>query len=94
MQVQHVGYRLPGFYRLAGYALRWGMIAPDAQRRLQILSFAQRHGVAAACEAFELCRRTLFIWRAKLKAQGGNVAALAPGSTAPKRRRRRSGRCP
>jgi transposase InsO family protein len=28
-------------------------------------------------------------WRAKLKAQGGNVAALVPGSTAPKRRRRR-----
>ena len=37
MQVQHVGHRLRGFYRLAGYALRWGMIAPDAQRRLQIL---------------------------------------------------------
>jgi hypothetical protein len=59
---------------------------------LQILSFGHRHGVSAACEAFELSRRTLILWRAKLKAQGGNVAALAPGSTAPKRRRRRQ--CP
>lgn len=71
-----------------------GNDCPDAQRRLQILSLAHRHGVSAACEAFELSRRTLILWGTKLKAQGGNVAALAPGSTAPKRRRRRSGRCP
>jgi hypothetical protein len=39
MRVQHVGYRIRGFYRLADYALRWGMIAKDAQRRLEILGF-------------------------------------------------------
>ena len=37
----------------------------------------------------KVSRRTLFLWRAKLKAEGGNVAALVPGSTAPKRRRQR-----
>jgi len=89
VQIQHIGHKVRGFYRLADYALRWGMIAPNAQRRLQILSFSRRHGVAAACEAFELSRRTLFLWRAKLKAEGGNVAALVPASTAPQHRRRR-----
>ena len=89
MQVQHVGHKIRGFYRVADYALRWGMIAKDAQRRLEILGFWRRHGLAATCEAFKLSRRTLYLWRAKLKAEGGNVAALVPGSTAPKRRRRR-----
>ena len=80
MQVKPIVHRVKGFYRLADYALRWGMITPDAQRRLEILGFWKRHGGAAS---------TLFLWRAKLKAEGGNVAALVPGSTAPKRRRRR-----
>lgn len=89
MRVRPIGQGVRGFYRLADYALRWGMIAPDAQRRLQILEFWRRHGLAAACEAFQVSRRTLFLWRAKLNAEGGNLAALAPGSTAPKHRRER-----
>jgi hypothetical protein len=48
MRVQHVGYRIRGFYRLADYALRWGMIAKDAQRRLEILGFWRWHGLAAS----------------------------------------------
>ena len=89
MRVGHVVQGDKGFYRLAAYALRWGMIAPDAQRRLQILEFWRRHGLRATREAFQVSRRTLFLWRAKLHAEGGNVAALAPRSTAPKRRRQR-----
>ncbi len=89
MRVQHVGHKVRGFYRVADYALRWGMIVPDAQKRLAILEFWQRHGLAATREAFQVSRRTLFLWRAKLKAEGGNVAALVPGSTAPQQRRRR-----
>jgi len=65
------------------------MIAPNAQRRLQILDFWRKHGLAATEEAFGTSRRTLYLWRAKLKAEGGNLAALAPKSTAPTRRRQR-----
>ena len=89
MQVRAIVQGVRGFYRLADYALRWGMIAPDAQRRLQILDFWRRHGGDATCEAFKVSRRTLYAWRAKLKAEGGNVAALVPRSTAPKQRRQR-----
>jgi transposase InsO family protein len=89
VQVKPIVHRVKGFHRLADYALRWGMIAPDAQQRLAILAFWQRHGLAACGEAFKLSRRTLYGWRAKLKAEGGNVAALVPRSTAPKRRRKR-----
>ena len=89
MQVKPIVHRIKGFYRLADYALRWGIIALDAQRRLEILGFWRRHGSAPTCEAFKLSRRTLYLCRAKLKAEGGNVAALVPGLTAPKRRRQR-----
>jgi len=89
MRVQHIGYHVKGFYRLAGYTLRWGMLGHDATQRLAILQFWRRHGLAAAIEAFKVSRRTLFLWRAKLRAEGGNPAALAPASTAPKRRRSR-----
>jgi transposase InsO family protein len=89
MQVHLIGQGVKGFYRLADYALRWGMIAPHAQRRLEILHFWQRHGLEATLDAFQLSRRTLYLWRAKLNAEGGNVAALAPRSTAPRRRRQR-----
>jgi hypothetical protein len=72
MQVKAIVHRVKGFYRLADYALRWGMIAPDAQRRLEILGFWRHHGLAATGEAFKVSRRTLYLWRAKLKAEGGN----------------------
>lgn len=89
MRLRYVGYKIRGFYRLADYALRWGMIAKSAQRRLEILGFWQRHGLAATQEAFGVSRRTLFGWRAQLRQQGGNPAALVPRSTAPKQRRQR-----
>jgi transposase InsO family protein len=89
MRIHRIGRGVKGFYRLADYALRWSMIATSAQRRLQILGFWQRHGSAATQEAFAISRRTLFAWRAKLRGEGGNLAALAPRSTAPKRRRTR-----
>jgi transposase InsO family protein len=89
MRLRYVGYKIRGFYGLADYALRWGMIAKSAQRRLEILGFWQRHGLTATQEAFGVSRRTLFAWRAQLRQEGGNAAALVPRSTAPKQRRQR-----
>lgn len=90
MQVQRVGYRVKGFYGLADYALRWGMVHKDAAARLKILRFFERHGLEATLEAFGVSRRTLYLWKASLRAEDGNVAALVPRSTAPVGRRRRS----
>jgi hypothetical protein len=30
MRLRYIGYKIRGFYRLADYALRWGMIAKSA----------------------------------------------------------------
>ncbi|WP_141738720.1 helix-turn-helix domain-containing protein, partial [Acidithiobacillus caldus] len=65
----------------------WEMTPKDAQERLRIVQFWDKHGLVAACDAFGVSRRTLYRWRAALKAEGGNPAALASQSSAPKRRR-------
>jgi predicted DNA-binding transcriptional regulator YafY len=63
------------------------MTPKDAHRRLEILRFLDKHGLAATHDAFAVSRRTLYRWKATLEAQGGNPAALAAQSSAPKRRR-------
>jgi transposase InsO family protein len=87
MQVHHVGYRIRGFYRVAKLWHLWEMTPKDAQRRLQILRFWDRHGLQATRDAFGVSRRTLYRWKKALRDQGGNPAALAARPSAPERRR-------
>jgi len=54
---------------------------------LEILRFFDKHGLVATRDAFGVSRRTLYRWKATLKAQGGNPASLAAKSCAPKKRR-------
>ncbi|WP_218587176.1 helix-turn-helix domain-containing protein, partial [Thermomonas hydrothermalis] len=63
------------------------MTPKDAQRRLHILRFWGTHGLKATQDAFDVSRRTLYRWKQALREQGGNPAALAARSCAPKRRR-------
>ena len=77
MQIHRVGYRIRGFYRVAALGHLWDMTPKDAHRRLEILRFFDKHGLAATRDAFGVSRRTLYRWKAALQAQGGNPAALA-----------------
>ena len=88
MQVHHKGYRIRGFYRVAQIGYCWAMRHPDCHKRLKILSFFDKHGLAATQDAFGVSRRTLYRWKAALKAAGGDASALTPRSCAPKRKRR------
>ncbi|MEW5791667.1 MAG: hypothetical protein AB1790_09380 [Pseudomonadota bacterium] len=54
---------------------------------MKILRFWDRHGLAATLDAFGVSRRTLYRWKATRKASGGNPAALAARSCAPRRQR-------
>ncbi|MBI4086085.1 MAG: transposase [Candidatus Liptonbacteria bacterium] len=66
------------------------MITRKAEERARILAFWQKHGDAAAKEAFTISRPTLFRWQNNLHAGSGKLEALNPGSTAPKNRRKRT----
>jgi hypothetical protein len=87
MRVQHIGYRIRGFYRVAALGHLWDMTPKDAQQRLNILHFWDKHELAATMDAFGVSRRTLFRWRALLRAAGGNPAVLPAKSCTPKRAR-------
>lgn len=58
--------------------MKWGMIAPDIEKRLKILQFWEEHGLKATRAAFEVSRRTLFNWKHRLKAEGAGVLPQVP----------------
>jgi len=60
------------------------------EKRVKILRFFDRYGVAATREAFGTSRSTIYLWKKALKDSRGQLTALAPASTAPKVRRSRS----
>ena len=73
MQVQRIGYGIRGFYRVAHWGHLWEMTPKDAQERLKILRFWERHGLQATRDAFGVSRRTLYRWKQALRGAGGEV---------------------
>ena len=83
MQVRRIGYGIRDFCRVAHLGHLWEMTPRDAQQRLRILHFWQRHGLAATIDAFGVSMRTLYRWRQRLRQAGGSPAALAAQSCRP-----------
>jgi transposase InsO family protein len=61
----------------------------EAEKRLRILIFWEKHGDEATEEAFSVSRRTLYHWQASLRKADGKINGLDKKSTAPLRRRSR-----
>lgn len=79
-----------GFISLWEHMIRFRyMITEKAKERVRILAFRERHGEAAAKEAFGVSRRTLFRWQTALRKSGGKLEGLNARPTAPRRRRTR-----
>lgn len=91
MQIHRIGFKVKGFYRLADYAVRWSyMISATAKHRARVLQFWATHGLAATVEAFQVKRRTLYLWKLKLREGNGALEALNPQSRRPTTVRKRS----
>ena len=88
MRILRLGYGVRGFGYLARMGHLWRMTPKDAKRRLEILRFFDRYGLQATIEAFGVSRRTVYRWKARLKAAGGDPSVLAARSSAPLRRRK------
>ncbi len=72
MRVLRLGYGVRGFGYLARMGHPWGMTPRDTRRRFEILRFFDKHGIEATVDAFGVSRRTLYRWKARLKAPGGD----------------------
>src|SRR3989338_2822386 len=79
---------LRGFTTCYNRAVRWNrMLTPKAKKKFEILAFWQKHGLQATMDAFHVKRRTLFLWKKKLKEGHGKCTALNERSKTPERRR-------
>ncbi len=65
-------------------------ITAEATRRLEILKFRDKHGIAATLDAHKVSKRTLYRWQQFDRQARGIVTALSNQSRAPKRRRTQS----
>ena len=91
MRTQNIFRGIKGFVTVYNRALRFRyMITDEAQRRLKILVHWKKHGLESAIHAFEVSKRTLFDWKARLNKGGGKLEALNPKKKIPKNRRRRT----
>lgn len=91
MQIIRVGYDVRGFGRLSDYAIRFvRMVTQEAKRRAKILAFFEKHGSKTTQDAFEVSRRTLYLWKARRYAGGGCLESLNEKSRRPKTVRRRA----
>ena len=80
-----------GFERSWYEALRFRyMITHEAERRTRILAFWKKHGFEATKEAFSVSRRTLYLWKERLRKGKGKVDVLNPESRTPKTKRTRT----
>ena len=71
MRIISVAYKLGALHRIARQGRIWGEeMSRSNQEQRKILSFARRHGDAAACDAFEVSGRTLRRWRKLARTRG------------------------
>ncbi len=77
-QSMHLTYRLPKLPTPP-------TLSPEARHRVQVLAFAQRHGVRLAVEAYGVSRSTIYAWRRRYNPR--KLETLEPRSRAPKRKR-------
>ena len=59
------------------------------EHRIKVLNFYDRYGPEATKEAFSVSRSTIYLWKQKLRDNQGRLSTLAPGSRAPRVKRRR-----
>jgi transposase InsO family protein/transposase-like protein len=58
-----------------------------AQERLKIIEFYKLHGEKITQEAFGVNRKTIFVWRKRLKESRNSISSLIPSSTTPHSKR-------
>lgn len=70
------------------YSLKKFDLDEVARERLRIITFYKEYGEKATVKAFGADRKTIYIWRRRLKQGGFHLVSLVPSSTQPKRLRR------
>lgn len=90
MLVKRLFYGVRGSFKLYENAVRYSyMLTEKAKFKLKVLIFWEKHGLAAALDAFPVKRSTLFLWKKQFNEGGKKGEALNEKSRAPVHRRKR-----
>jgi hypothetical protein len=54
-----------------------------AKERLKIINFYNLHGERSTKEAFGVDRKTVWVWKKRVKERGNHISSLVPDSTRP-----------
>ncbi len=64
MLMQHIGFRVRGFYKIARLSDKWeAMMGTNAQQKPDARTFWNNHGLNATSDAYKVSRSTLYRWR-------------------------------
>ena len=88
MQIDYYLDWVRGYKSFARYVDRVESVSEEARRRYKIIEFYEKYGIETTLEAFEVSKRTLYRWKAKLKKSNGDIRSLNPKSTRPHKVRR------
>ena len=88
MQTDYLFNGLRGYARFRRFSYLLEMENTEANKRLKIIKFFDKYGLAATIEAFNVSRRTIYRYKATFKKSKENISSLNPKSTAPKQIRK------
>jgi putative transposase len=90
MQIIRISYSVKGFAILYNDGLKYRMLTEKAKHKVKVIVFWEKHGLAAALDAFPHKRSTLFSWKRILAENNGRLESLNEKSTSPKNKRKRT----
>ena len=88
----HIYYKYTstkGFVHAYEDGLRYRMLTEKAKYKAKVISFWEKHGLEATMDAFPVSKPILFLWKKKLKDNGGKLISLNDKKRIPKHTRKR-----
>ena len=85
MKFIRISFGVKGFATVYNDAVKWShMLQEKTKRKIKVLVFMEKHGLAAALDAFPHKRSTVLGWKKTLKDNNGRLESLNEKSTRPK----------
>lgn len=88
MKIIRINYKVKGFTSAYNSALRYSMTTKEAEHKMKVLIFLDKHGMSATIDAFNHGRSTILLWKKVFKDNNQNIESLNNKSRAPKSTRK------
>jgi len=90
MKIIRINYKVRGFTSAYNSALKHSMTTKEAEHKMKVLIFLDKHGMSATIDAFNHGRSTILLWKKIFKDNNQNIESLNNKSRAPRSTRKRN----